>query len=168
VLGTFGGKNSYAMAINAGGQAAGTAQLSSGYTHAFLWSAGILQDLGTLGGGSSYAYGLNSAGDVVGYSWLRGGAAPHAFLFQDGVMLDLNGLIDPGSSWVLTQAFAINGNGQIAGAGLLDGVEHAFRLDYEPGFSDTASVPEPATWIVVFTGLLGARMKSWRKITTGK
>ena len=31
------------------------------------------------------------------------------------VLKDLNGLISPGSDWVLTNAFSINGMGQIVG-----------------------------------------------------
>ncbi len=144
MLGTFGGASSYAMAINPAGQVAGSAQVPGGYGHAFLWSGNGLVDLGTLGGESSYAYGVNEAGEVVGYSWLNG--VTHAFLFEDGVILDLNSLIDSSSGWLLTEAYAINGSGQIAGAGIYNGVEHAFRLD-------VSSVPEPVTWMVVLGGL---------------
>jgi probable HAF family extracellular repeat protein len=145
-LGTFGGTNSYAMAIDDSGQVAGNAQLADGYSNAFLWSGGGLLDLGTLGL-SSYAYGVNNAGEVVGDSMLANGDT-HAFLYEGGAMLDLNSLIDPASGWVLTQAYGINASGQIAGAGLFDGVEHAVLLTDPP-----ASVPEPATWIVVAGGL---------------
>ena len=54
----------------------------------------------------------------------------------------------------MTQTYAINGSGQIVGSGLLNGLEHAFRLDYVAGPADLASVvteaaavPEPATYV---------------------
>ncbi len=158
-LGTFGGSSSYAMGINDAGQAVGTAQLASGYTHAFVLDGSILEDLGTLGGASSYAYGINNGGDIVGYSWLSGAGDPHAFLYENGQMLDLNSLIDPSSGWVLTQAYAINNNGQIVGSGTVDGVEHAFLLNLDSQQVATASsVPEPQNWIVVVGGLAGLLM----------
>ena len=72
-LGTLGGANSYAMAINNGGEVTGNAQLASGYSHAFASTpGGALVDLGTLGGNSSYGYGVNDGGEVVGYSYVDG------------------------------------------------------------------------------------------------
>jgi probable HAF family extracellular repeat protein len=136
---------------------AGNSQVASGYSHAFVAQAGSLVDLGTLGGNSSFAYGINSAGDTTGFSWDAAGNM-HAFLYKDGVMVDLNSLIAANSGWVLSQAFAINDSGQIAGSGLLDGVEYAFRLDYVPEYSDpnipSSTVPEPPTWTFAITGLL--------------
>jgi len=164
-LGTLGGANSYAMAINDAGEVAGHAQTSSGYLHAAVWSGSSIQDLGTLNGGNSYSYGLDDAGDVVGASGGR------AFLYQDGVMLDLNNLLASGPGWTLTQAYAINAGGQIAGAGLFNGVEHAFLLDPARPVATSASffaapesslvTPEPAAWTLVMVGLAGlAAMKA--------
>jgi probable HAF family extracellular repeat protein len=155
-LGTLGGTNSYAMSINDTGQIAGNAQLASGYSHAVLWSGGVIHDLGTLGL-SSYAYGINESGEVVGYSYVDG--TEHAFLYTNGVILDLNALIDPVSGWVLNEAYAINAGGQIVGSGLLNGVEHAYRLDYVPGGvrpavgGHGAITPEPGTWPTLLIGL---------------
>jgi len=167
-LGTLGGASSYAMAINDLGQVAGDAQTASGYLNAFLWINGTMQDLGTLGGNNSYAYGVNDSGIVVGYSDVDGSGDPHAFIFENGVMLDLNSLIDPSSGWILTEAYAINGSGEIVGEGLLDGVEHAFLLDpisgtqsagvaSDPASDSTASdaaTPEPAPWTLLAIGLI--------------
>lgn len=156
LIGTLGGANSYAMAINDAGQVAGSAQLPNGYSHAFVWTDGAIRDLGTLGL-ASFAYGIDASGDVVGYSYVNG--AQHAFLFENGVMFDLNALIDPSPGWVLEAAYAINGRGEIVGSGLLNGVEHAFRLDYFEGYSGVtttsvgATAPEPATWIIAAIGL---------------
>ena len=165
-LGTFGGANSYAMAINDSGVAAGSAQTSGGWMNAFITNGSQLIDLGTLGGMSSYAYGINDQGEVVGYSKLSGTGETDAFLYENGVMIDLNRLIDaPG--WVLTQAYAINANGEIVGSGMLNGVEHAFLLDYTAGYGDaspgqssqsnstgTSAVPEPGTLGMFSAGLL--------------
>jgi probable HAF family extracellular repeat protein len=160
-LGTFGGANSYAMAINDSGVAAGSAQTSGGWMNAFITNGSQLIDLGTLGGMSSYAYGINDQGEVVGYSNLSGTGETDAFLYENGVMIDLNSLIDtPG--WVLTQAYAINSSGEIVGSGMLNGVEHAFLAidppgpgDPSPGLSiqsnSSGAVPEPGT-----LGMFGA------------
>lgn len=164
LLGTLGGTSSYALAINDSGQAAGTAQLSSGYVHAFVSNGATLEDLGTLGGASSYAYGIDSQGDVIGYSWLSGAGDPHAFLYVNGVMIDLNGAIGNSTGWVLTQAYAINNAGQIVGAGLFNGTEHAFLLDAQPQNDPISSIPEPRTWTAVAGGLVAGALKSRTKL----
>jgi probable HAF family extracellular repeat protein len=149
VLGALGGSSSYGMAINDFGQVAGNAQTAAGYLNAFVETGGTMEDLGTLGGTTSYAYGINDAGEVVGYSDVNG--SMHAFLYENGKMIDLNSLIGPNSGWVLNAAYAINANGQIAGSGILNGVAEAFRLDLNsPGISSQfaqagSPVPEPAT-----------------------
>ncbi len=167
-VGTLGGSNSYAMAINDSGEVTGNAQLASGYSHAFAEADGVMIDLGTLGGSSSYGYGVNDAGDVVGYSYIDGAGVTHAFLFENGVMIDLNNLIDPSSGWVLTEAYAINGSGEIVGAGIVNGVEHAFRLDLASGVTGVPpplagavpAVPEPSAFSFVLTG--GSITFLWR------
>jgi probable HAF family extracellular repeat protein len=170
-LATLGGANSYAMAINDSGDVAGHAQTASGYIHAALWSNGVVQDLGTLNGGDSYAYGLDSAGDEVGYS------GSHAFLYQHGVMLDLNDLIDPGTGWTLTQAYAINSQGAIAGAGVFDGVEHAYLLEPTQTVSANASLlapaqsllvtPEPASWSLMLFSMIALLVLKARNMKGG-
>lgn len=83
-----------------------------------------MADLGTLGGNSpgannSYALGNHSLGQVVGTTTTPG--APnvlHAFIYRQGVMLDLNTLVDSsGANWNLGSASAINDNGWIVGDG---------------------------------------------------
>lgn len=164
-IGTFGGQNSYAMAVNDAGVAAGHAQGSNGHLRAFTWDGAAMRDLGSLGGGSSYAYDINAAGQVVGYSWA--GGTPHAFLYQ-GVMLDLNSLIDPGSEWVLTHAYAINDGGQIAGSGVYRGQEHGFRLDLAGAqLVAVAEVPEPSTWVLAVLGVSLCAAGLWRRRKAG-
>ena len=155
-LGTLGGASSYGTAINASGSIAGSSQVSSGYSHAFIANGSSMKDLGTLGGVASYAYGINDAGNAVGYSWIGGNAVTHGFLEEGGVMWDMNALIDaPG--WVVTQLYAINGSNQIVGTGVLNGVEHAVLLTDPPAPGPTPSgssdVPEPAAWICTCAGL---------------
>jgi hypothetical protein len=50
----------------------------------------------------------------------------HAFLWKDGVMVDLNDLIPKHSPWILQSAAGINDSGQIAGQGVINGEVHAF------------------------------------------
>jgi probable HAF family extracellular repeat protein len=95
----------YAAAVNDLGQIAGW-KVFDFDQHAALRNAdGSWQDLGTLSGpGTSYAYGLNEAGQVVGEDSTLG----HAFIWQDGVMADL----DPQHG---NAAWAINNAGQVVG-----------------------------------------------------
>jgi probable HAF family extracellular repeat protein len=51
-----------------------------------------------------------------------------AFIWQNGVITDLNTLIPSGTGWVLQQANGINDNGQIVGTGTIGGQAHAFLL----------------------------------------
>ena len=48
-LGTLGGPDSRAVAINDLGQVIGWGAAASGETHAFLWEDGVMTDLGPLG-----------------------------------------------------------------------------------------------------------------------
>jgi len=81
--------------INNDGEVIGYASLSSGYEHAFSAIGAVMTDLGTLGG-SSFAYGINDSGAIVGYSWPTNGDNPDAFLYLNGMMVDLNSLIPSG------------------------------------------------------------------------
>jgi probable HAF family extracellular repeat protein len=112
--------------INAGGDIAGYAENGivdplGGFpeVHAVVWKGEEIIDLGTLPGGyESTAVAVNNQGQVVGFS-ANGMIAPagtsfwineiRAFLWQDGVMLDLGTLDgDPNSLGV-----AINDKGQV-------------------------------------------------------
>ncbi len=100
---------------------------------ACLWDQkGEVTDLGSLGGDSSEAQAINSKGQVVGTSDLVGAdpasSTAHAFLWQDGKMVDLNSLIPAGSGWVLREACGINAADQIVGDGDFKGRTRAFLL----------------------------------------
>jgi probable HAF family extracellular repeat protein len=105
-LGTFGGTQSFAYAINNSGQVVGVADLKSGPGNAFLYSGGIMTDLGTLPGDTvSNAYALNNSAQVavVGYSTPASGVS-HAFLWQSATgMQDLGNL-----GGTVTTARAVN------------------------------------------------------------
>ena len=64
-LGTLGGQNSAANDINDFGQIVGEAEKTPGLhtPEAFLYSAGVMQDLGV-----GIANSINDAGQVVGYA----------------------------------------------------------------------------------------------------
>jgi probable HAF family extracellular repeat protein len=65
-LGTLGGRESRAYAINQGGQIVGTAQNAGGVWRAFLWENGQMRDLGTTGPPHSEAVAINDQGVVTG------------------------------------------------------------------------------------------------------
>jgi probable HAF family extracellular repeat protein len=72
-----------------------------------------MADLGALpGDADSLAFGVNDRGQVVGTSI---GATLRAFLWQNGVMTDLNTLIKGSTSLDLIFANGINSRGEIAG-----------------------------------------------------
>jgi probable HAF family extracellular repeat protein len=89
-----------------------------------------MTDLGTLGGFCSSAYSINNQGQIVGLACITGDTDDHAFIYQNGVMTDLNTLIPANSGWDLQVAQSINDIGQIVGYGTLNGVPvRGFRLD---------------------------------------
>ncbi|MGB7731613.1 MAG: hypothetical protein WBL50_26575 [Candidatus Acidiferrum sp.] len=98
--------------------------------HGFLWDkrSGMI-DLGTLPGDfGSDADGINNLGQVVGGSWDTDGN-DSAYIWQKGVMTDLNTLIPADSPLYLLEATGtINDVGQIAGIALQisTGEVHAF------------------------------------------
>jgi len=95
---------------------------------AFVSHDGQLYSIGTLPGDSaSYADGIDDSEDVVGASGHDG--VYHAFIYTNGKMVDLNSLLPANSGWILTEATAINNQGQIVGTGIRAGVGHAFLLN---------------------------------------
>jgi probable HAF family extracellular repeat protein len=131
-LGNLGGvMNNEGDDIDNKGQVVGSSDLLGDTTmHGFLWkkSTGMI-DLGTLPGDvGSDADGINNLGQVVGGSWDADGN-DRAYLWQNGVMRDLNTLIPPDSPLYLIEATGtINDQGQIAGIALQisTGETHAF------------------------------------------
>ena len=98
-LGTLGGWQAAAAAVNNLGQVAGWAQTSTGATDGFLWSNGTMTDLG-----SFVPAAINDNGVMVGGDQVYSGGTPQ----------NLNNLIPAGTPYQITNATAINNNGQIA------------------------------------------------------
>jgi probable HAF family extracellular repeat protein len=143
-LGTLGGQFSSAYQINDAGEVAGYSTLSGDQVfHPFLLKNGHMIDLGVVAGEPcGYAIGISSAGQVVGASYDCGptliGGHYHAFLWENGSIVDLNNLIPPGSNLHLLQAISMNDRGEIAGTGLLsNGDFQAYLLipcdEHHPG-----------------------------------
>jgi probable HAF family extracellular repeat protein len=126
-LGTL-GDFSIAIAVNDQGHAVGYSPLQvGGLVHAFFYN-GTMQDLGTLQAGSNtLAVSLNDSDLVIGVSNLAGHALPFVWSAAAG-MEDLNSLISPDSGWVLATASSVDQEGNIAGAGGINGAIHGFML----------------------------------------
>jgi len=132
-LGTLGGPDSWAAAINERGQVVGWSYVNSTPNtdngdfcapgvptqDPFLWQDGRIIDLGTFGGtcgvvgslanvGSGGA--INQRGQIIGTSNLAGNQTHHAFLWDEGALTDLGTLGGDNSD-----AFWINDAGEIVG-----------------------------------------------------
>jgi probable HAF family extracellular repeat protein len=139
-LGLFGGLGSSALAINDRDTIIGFLTTAASLDRGFSYAGGTMTDLGTLGGDFSYPLSINNSNVIVGGSYVdTNDVVYHAFIWTNGLIADLNGLLDQsGAGWTLIEARAINDGGQITGVGALGGVNHAFLLN--PG---STSVPLP-------------------------
>jgi probable HAF family extracellular repeat protein len=133
-LGNLGGTGAFgpgnlAHELNNQGQVVGTSDLKGDTSfHAFLWTRETgMRDLGTLSGDvNSGAISINERGEVVGVS-LDASGNTRGFLWQNGVMTDLNKLIPADSPLFLLFAHGINSRGEITGFGSTStGDVHAF------------------------------------------
>ncbi|MBC5799815.1 MAG: hypothetical protein GIW94_07580 [Candidatus Eremiobacteraeota bacterium] len=121
--------------INNRGDVVGFANLPGGdpgaiHPQAFLWTAsGGVTKLGALPGDQfSIANGINDRDQIVGVSFGGPSGLQRAFLWQHGVMTDLNTLVLPGSHLYLNAASDINDRGAITGQATLQGTNET------PGF----------------------------------
>jgi probable HAF family extracellular repeat protein len=143
-IGTFGGNDSMAQAVNSRGQVVGFALNSTPDAieplpwptemRAFLWDNGVMQNLGTLGGPDSWAFFVNDSGQVAGISYpdsssISGCDTPgknHGFLWENGHMKDV-GTLGGSCSWPegLSNQGRIVGWSNMAG----DTTQHPFLWD---------------------------------------
>ena len=117
-LPTLGGEmNNAGQKVNRFGDVAGFSDLPGEVgPHAVLWRNGFAHDLGTLPGDAlSYAIGVNDFDQVVGQSCDADNNCS-AFLWQDGEMWNLNGLVASESGLYMTEADGINNLGEIVGS----------------------------------------------------
>lgn len=156
-LGTMAGASlSEATAINDHDQITGHGWVLGSH-HAFLYEGGVMRDLGTLGGRTSFAYDINNLGQVVGNSNDVTDFESFAYLYADGAMTNLNGLIDPASGWILYNATGINDSGQIAAYGCRGDECGGVLLSLAP-----TQVPAPGSLplVALALGLVGWRRSS--------
>ncbi len=128
--GTGHGAGVLALTLNAHGQAVGFSDLPGDKAnHAFTWTQATgMQDLGALPGDvSSVALNINDAAIVAGISFdATGNMRP--FVWQSGVMTELNSLMPADSPLYILLPCGINSSGQITGLAVLqsDGSVHGF------------------------------------------
>jgi len=169
-LGTLGGNQSSANAVNSRGQVAGGAlnTIPDPYTnfflpvgvtgetqvHAFRWTKSRgMEDMGTLGGTDSAAFAINDRGQIAGWSFTNttpnpvvttcGGSTVNVptedpFLWENGKMIDLGTL-----GGTCGQAWALNNRGQVVGYSDLAGDNagvHAFLWDKTGGMQDLGTL----------------------------
>lgn len=127
-LGTLGGPNSSAFAINEAGQVTGSSTTRFPDTsHAFLYSRGRMIDIDRRGpGSSSIGLGLNNKGHVTG-QFVNRNNEPHGFLYTGHGLRDigtLGGMVSVG--WDINDAGFIVGESEIADPGNLFPAFHPF------------------------------------------
>lgn len=80
-LGTLGGNESFATALNDAGVIVGRSRTATRDVRPFVWRDGVMADLGTLGGSHGRAEDINDAGWIVGAS-ARADGTVHATLWR--------------------------------------------------------------------------------------
>lgn len=153
VLSGLGGEFVEATTLNDAGISTGAATDPTNTNFiAEIWlPSGEGHSMGTIAGDTgSVGLGINNWKAIVGGSGsvtLTGNNYVHAFIWQHGIMKDLNTMVPANSPLTLNVAYAINDRGVIAGWGTnSEGNQHAFVLvpddrDDGSGFASAASLP---------------------------
>src|SRR5215212_1900444 len=145
-LGTFGGKQSDAIAINDAGEVLGHlyTEYHDGQKRAVLYHSGKVLEIGTLGGHVSIGAAINKLSQVVGYAALPGGDQ-RAFLFAHGKMKNLGTL--PGG----TQSFAYGVDDRARVVGASDAQDSPLRaFVYSDGVMQDLNklIPADSGWLL--------------------
>lgn len=145
-IGTFGGRESIAAAINDAGWVTGSAQTAGNQWRAYRFHKGSgLRQLDTLGGPSSTGTAINEHGHVVGHADTYDGGF-HAFVDTGITMLDL-GTFGGRNSYAL----GINKHGAVVGAAdRANGFRQAFI--YKPGLGKI-EIPDVGERHSIATGI---------------
>ena len=148
------------MALNERGDVVGFSNVSAAdgaafNAQAFRWTRGRgIENLGVLPGDSlSQALGINDKGQIVGISCTAGFASCRAFLYDHGVMMDLNELVPDDYADHLFTANDINNNGQITGQAIKAGTEELVAVwlvpDEKRGHGNSAVAKNDATRVAL-------------------
>jgi probable HAF family extracellular repeat protein len=133
-----GGSLTVASGINRQGLVVGES-VTGNEASAVLWTNGEPLDLGTLGGTFSTASGINASGEVSGYSTISSGAY-EAFVWSKATGMQGLGFLAGGG---VSNAFAINRVGQVAGASSVNGDKdfYAFIWSKTTGMKNLGKLP---------------------------
>jgi probable HAF family extracellular repeat protein len=140
-------------------QVVGTVSGSAGCCQAFIDTKGVFAQFGYPGAAYTGGYGINDWGQVVGPYYDSAGNG-YGFLYTNGHFTTFQ---DPNAGMLGTEPFAVNDLGQIVGW-YYDGQENIHAFLATPNlfaFAATAAapladaVPEPSTWAMMLTGLMG-------------
>ena len=125
-LGTLGGYQGGALAVNESSQATGVATntipdqysfFGGTQSRAFLWEDGTMQDLGTLGGPDAFGQFINDGGQVAGFSYTSSIPGPSGFPPFDPFVWDKDmGMRDLGNfGGTQCNPFYLNNRGELVG-----------------------------------------------------
>jgi probable HAF family extracellular repeat protein len=132
VLKDLGGTlSNVAYVINSLGQIAGKVRSADGSHYvAALWQPDgtLTTHEPLLGDLDAFATGINNLGQVVGNDFDSNFNWTHGFIWQNGVMTDLNTLISGDSNLLIISASNINDRGQISGMGTVQSGPHAGEI----------------------------------------
>src|SRR5262249_41051769 len=121
----------------------------------------------------SNAIRINSRGQIVGRASDCMGGALHAFLWDNGSIVDLNDFVPPGSGLTLTEADHINDRGEIAAQAVLaNGDLHGILLipcgDGEEGCHEAAKGGTVASQIAPAFVNRSLSSSAYRPMTPGQ
>ena len=140
-LGTLGGMNAFALAMNNSGWVVGDSDTDGGEIHAFLWrtSSEGMVDLLTLGGTYSTAADVNDLGVIVGTSTTTAGEYHACLWTKDGEIIDLDLLLG-GSYSGATDINELESPQVVGYSSTASGAEHAFLWTESDGMIDIGTL----------------------------